>query len=259
MRLSLTIFILVFLFSCKQEYRKIIDTYSNGKIKVEYVYANKSNTARYQIIEYYPDGEISFKGTVENNKFVGVKCNYYENGELKQVDSLTRHCDLDFCCCDGKVLKYYSNGKPDQAFENRNGAANGLVHLYENDSSGRLGIIYTYSDDKKNGPYKRFYSSGQLYCSGTYRNDTLVGQVYYFKPNGDSLKINATWHGKEDFPSKKWLDNGEVFYATYLDNTYNKALYRWTDKLGKELRREIISLKTGGEWITAGGKWLTPN
>ena len=137
--------------------------------------------------------------------------------------------------------------------------ANGFVRLYENDSSGRLGIIFTYKDDKKNGTYKNFYNSGELYRLGTYRNDTLVNYVYYFEPNGDTMKINYTWEGKEDFPSKKWLDNGQIFYATYLDETYNRALYRWTDKAGKELRREIVSPKTGGEWITKDGKWTTPN
>jgi hypothetical protein len=40
---------------------------------------------------------------------------------LKEVDSIINPCDLDFCCCDGKVLKYNSNGKLDQTFENRNG------------------------------------------------------------------------------------------------------------------------------------------
>ena len=259
MRPSSIIIILTFLFGCKTEYRKTIDTYSDGKTKSEYVYPDKNDKSNYTIVEYYNNGQISFKGTVENNKFVGVKLNYYPNGNLKEVDSIINPCELNSCCCDGKVLKYYNNGKLDQTYENRNGMANGMVHLYENDSSGKLGIIYTYKDDKKNGTYKNFYNSGELYRLGTYRNDTLVDYIYYFEPNGDTMKINYTWKGKEDFPSKKWLDNGQIFYATYLDNTYNKALYRWTDKSGKELRREIVSPKTGGEWISKDGKWITPN
>jgi antitoxin component YwqK of YwqJK toxin-antitoxin module len=247
------------LFGCKTEYRKTIDSYSDGQTKVEYIYPDKNDTTNYSIIEYYDNGQISFKGTVENSKFVGIKLNYYPYGNLKEVDSIINPCDLNFCCCDAKVSKYYSNGKLDQTYENRNGMTNGLVYLYENDSSGKLGIIYTYKDDKKHGTYKNFYNSGELYRLGTYRNDTLVDFIYYFEPNGDTMKINYTWKGKEDFPSKKWLDNGEIFYATYLDTTYNKALYRWTDKAGKELRREIVSPKTGGEWITSNGKWITPN
>ncbi len=259
MRPSYIIIILTFLFGCKTENRKTIDTYSDGKTKSEYVYPDKNDKSNYTIIEYYNNGQISFKGTVEKNKFVDAKLNYYPNGSIKEIDSIINPCELNFCCCDGKVLKYYSNGKLDQTYENRNGMANGLVHLYENDSSGKLGIIYTYKDDKKNGVYKNFYNSGELYRLGTYRNDTLVDYIYYFERNGDTMKINYTWKGQEDFPSKKWLDNGQIFYATYLDSTFNRALYRWTDKAGNELKRQIVSPKTKGEWITSNGKWITPN
>ena len=73
------------------------------------------------------------------------------------------------------------------------------------------------------------------------------------------MKINYTWKGKDDFPLKKWLDNGQIFYAANLDDTYNKALYHWTDQSGKELRREIVSLIICGEWVTSNSKWITPN
>jgi len=103
------------------------------------------------------------------------------------------------------------------------------------------------------------YRSGLLYKIETFKNDTLVDYVYYFEETGDTMKINYTWKGKEDFPSKKWLANGQIFNATYLDSNYNKALYRWTDKSGKELRKEIVSSKKGGEWRTSDGNWITPN
>ena len=253
------ILLLTFLLGCKTEYRKTIDTYSNGKTKTEYVYPEKANQSKYTIIEYYDNGQVSFKATVDNNKFVGVKINYFENGNLKEVDSIINPCDLDNCCCDGKVSKYYTNGKLEQTFENKNGVANGQVVLYGTDSSGKVWSTRSYQDDKKNGITKTFYQSGKLYKVETFNNDTLIDYVYYFEETGDTMKINYTWKGKEDFPSKKWLDNGQIFYATYLDSSYNKALYRWTDKSGRELRKEIVSPKTGGEWITSNGKWITPN
>jgi antitoxin component YwqK of YwqJK toxin-antitoxin module len=259
MRTSLTLLLLILLRGCKTEYRKSIDTYSNGKTKIEYVYPDKANQSKYAIIEYYNDGQISFKATVDNNKFVGVKVNYFENGNLSEVDSITNPCDLNNCCCDGKVSKYYSNGKLEQSFENKNGNVDGQVLLYGSDSSGKLWSIRSYQEDKKNGVSKTFYESGKVYKIEKFSNDTLVDYVIYFQENGDTMKVNYTWKGNEDFPSKKWLESGQIFYATYLDNSYNKALYRWTDKAGKELRREIVSPKSGGEWITSNGKWLTPN
>ena len=143
------ILLFTFLFGCKVEYRKTIDTYPNGKIKIEYVYPDKDEKSKYTILEYYNNGQTSFKGTVDNNKFVGVKINYFENGSLKEVDSIITPCNLDFCCCDGKVLKYYSNGKLDKTIENRNGVANGQVILYDKDSSGRVASICSYKNDKK--------------------------------------------------------------------------------------------------------------
>jgi len=252
MQSRLTILTIVLFFGCKTEYRNVVDTYSNGKVKEEYVYPNKKDKSKFTIIEYYPNGQISFKGEVENNKFIGMKLNYYENGNLKEVDSILNSCNLDFCCCDGFVKKYYSNGKPDQTFENRNGVANGLVSLYSNDSSGKLVTVSAYQEGKKNGISKTYYDNGKLYKLCSYKNDTAIGHIYYFETNGDTMKIYSTWKGHEDFPTKKWLTNGQIFYATYLDSTYNKVLYRWTDKAGLELKRQI-PIHTKGE------KWVTPN
>jgi len=168
-------------------------------------------------------------------------------------------CLLDFCCCDGKVLKYYRNGNLDQTFENRNGVANGFVTLYDNDSSGTVNSIHTYKNDKKNGVSKSFYKSGKLFKLSNYKNDILTDKVYYFEENGDTMKIYNTWKGKEDFPTKKWLQNGQLFYAEYIDTTYDVAIYRWTDKNGKELERKKITHKKVGEWVSKEHKWLTPN
>jgi antitoxin component YwqK of YwqJK toxin-antitoxin module len=185
MRYSLTILILIFFFSCKTEYRKVIDSYSYGKIKEEFVYPDKKDTSKYTILDYFKNGKISFQGTVENGKFVGAKLSYYDNGSLKQVDSIINTCDLDFCCCDGKVFKYYSNGKLDQTFENRNGVTNGLVTLYYSDSSGILDMIGTFKNGKSNGLSKGFYKSGKLHSIAMYKDDSLIN-IHYFKENGDT-------------------------------------------------------------------------
>ena len=253
------ILIITLFFSCKTEYKKVIESFPNGKVKIENVYPDKNDKSKYIIIEYYQNGQISFKGTVENKKFIGVKLNYYENGNLKEIDSILNPCPLDFCCCDGKVINYYSNGKLDQTYEIKDGIADGLVYNYDYDSSGNLNEMFTYKKGKRNGIYKSFYSLGKLYEQGTYNNDTLIDHIYYFEQNGDTMKIYYTWKGKEDFPTKKWLTNGQIFYATYLDSTYKKALYRWTDKNGKELERKVITNKQIGEWVSKEHKWLTPN
>jgi antitoxin component YwqK of YwqJK toxin-antitoxin module len=241
MRQTFIILTITLFFCCKTEIRETIETFPNGKVKTEYVYYEKKINDDYTIIDYFENGQIKFKGTVKNKKFVGEKFNYYDNGILKEVDSIINPCDLDFCCCDGKVFKYYRNGKLDQTFENRNGVANGLVSIYDTDSSGTLWHTSFYSDNHRNGEYKEFYKSGKLYKLGTYRNDTLVGNMYYFKENGDTSKYFFHFKGKQDFPAKKWLANGQIFYATYTDSSYKNVLYRWTDEDGNEIKREQIT------------------
>lgn len=250
---------LIAIFGCKREFKETIETFPNGQVKIEFIYSDQKNKDNYTIIHYYENGQIKFKGTVKNKKFIGEKLNYYENGNFSQIDSIISPCELDFCCCDGKVTRYYSNGELNQTFENRDGVANGLVTLYDDDSSGVLNSIYVYKDGEKNGVAKKFYSSGKLFKLSKFKNDTLVDKVYYFEESGDTMKIYNTWKGNEDFPTKKWLTNGQIFYAEYIDSSYNIALYRWTDKNGKELRREVVENQKSGEWVSKDNHWLTPN
>lgn len=236
----LSLIFLIVITGCNSEYKTVEKKFPNGTTAIEYVYPNKENKNNYNIIEYYDNGKVAFKGFVENDKFVRIKLNYYDNGNLESVDSIMQPCNLNDCCCDGKVFKYYANGKLKKTFELKNGVGNGLVTFYFEDSSGKKNITYTYKDDLKNGPFISYYPSGAIFSKGEYRNDIAIGKHYIFKENGDTLKIYHTYNGKDDFPLKKWLKNGEIFYATYIDSSYNKVLYRWTTKEGVELKKEII-------------------
>jgi antitoxin component YwqK of YwqJK toxin-antitoxin module len=232
---------IILLFGCKTEVRETVETFPNGKVKSEYVYSNKENKNNYTIIDYFENGQVKFKGTVKDGKFVGAKLNYYENGNLSEVDSIINPCVLDFCCCDGTVFKYFRNGKLDQTYEIRNGVANGLVTIYDRDSLGRVILTTEYKDDKKNGIEIDYFESGSIYSISEFKNDTVVNYIYYFKENGDTSKYFFHFKGKQDFPVKKWLENGQIFYAAYIDSSYKKVLYRWTDKGGNEIKREIIT------------------
>ena len=243
------IILIFFLFGCKTEIRETAETYPSGKIKTEYVYADKKNKSNYTIIEYYENGQIEFKGTVKDGEFFGVKLNYYDNGNLRSVDSIINPCAIDFCCCDGKVIRYFRNGQFDQTFENRNGVANGLVSIFDRDSTGRLIRTTEYKDDRKNGIEKLFFENGNIYSVQEFKNDTAVNFIYYFNENGDTAKYFYHFKGNKDFPAKKWLENGEIFYANYVDSNYKVALFRWTDTNGKEIKREIIRTEKGKNYV----------
>lgn len=247
-KLLASIFVFTLLINCKQntEFKMVRETYSNGKTKVEFVYQNKEDKKSYIHKEYHENGKLSFIATVESGMFVGLKQTFNEDGKLMQVDSLTKPCELEFCCCDGLVKKYKANGKMEQSFENKNGVANGLVTFY-NDSTEKPDIIYTYLNNKRNGAYISFYPSGKVFSKGTFKNDTLVGYQYFFKENGDTLKYNYSFNGKMDFPYKKWLDNGQVLTG-YYSSEYEEVTYVWYDKLGKEIKRQIANI-SGKNWV----------
>ena len=227
----------------KTEQRTTQEKYSSGKIKTEFVYADKSDSLNYLIYDYFENGKIEFKGIVENGKFVGQKTTYYENGNTKQIDSLDKPCLLDYCCCDGKVTKFDSTGLLDESYYNKNGVADGLVTLY--DSLGKVQVIHTYSNGKLNGLTVSYYPSGKIYSTGTYRNDTLIGFRYYFKENGDSLKYHYAYNETPDFPYKKWLENGQVLTGDYTNAKHDKALYIWFDSTGKEIKRQVAKSQNG--------------
>lgn len=229
------------LLGCKTEVRETTETYPSGKIMTEYVYADKKSKRDYTIIEYFENGQVKFKGTVKDGNFYGVKLNYYDNGNLRSVDSIINPCAIDFCCCDGKVIRYYRNRQLDQTFENRNGVANGLVSIFDRDSTGRLIRTTEYKDDRKNGIEKLFFENGSIYSIQEFKDDTAINYIYYFKENGDTLKYFNHFKGKKDFPAKKWLENGQIFYATYVDSNYKEVLFRWTDKNGNEIKRQIVN------------------
>jgi antitoxin component YwqK of YwqJK toxin-antitoxin module len=144
--------------------------------------------------------------------------------------------------CDGKLSTYYRNGKLKYEYNIINGEKDGEEITYSHDSTERISAIYKYKNGKLDGDYKIYRRSGRYLNTGIYVNDTIAGNECYFDSNGDSLQTIFYIKGKEDSPMKKWLRNGQIFHADYLDETHKKVLYRWTDNFGKEVKREIATI-----------------
>jgi len=126
----------IFFLGCSSDSKDIFEKYSDGSPKAVRIYKNSNDSSNYQLIWYFENGQIKFEGTVKENKFIGKKINYYNNGNLREIDSLIKPCDLNFCCCDGKVILFDSTGKKKEEFENRNGVENGLSVIF--DTAGRI-------------------------------------------------------------------------------------------------------------------------
>ncbi len=238
-------YILLIIFSnCNSKYDVTTSTYSNGNPKTILTYKNKSNKSYYDITWFYETGEIDFKATVLANKFIGNKINYYRNGKVKEIDSLAFPCELNFCCCDGKVTRYDSLGNLSEYWYNKNGLEEGYVYVFK--SNGKLDHISTFVAGKKYGIEKGYHDNGQLEVLANYENDTIIGIIYFFKENGDTLKYYNHFQGKIDFPYKKWLEDGRILWGDYSDKTESTVLWIWYDRNYKELKRITKSRSDNG-------------
>jgi len=224
---------LICLTSCK--HTEVTERYSNGKPKEVRTYLNKDSTD-FKIVQYYPSGQISFEGNVVNKLFVGQKINYYENGKIKQIDSLHKPCALDFCCCDGLVRRYRENGTLQETFINKNGVEAGLVFTY--DTLGRLETKYEMINGRKNGQAEKYFEDGTLAFKATFHNETIQGYAVYFYGNGDTLKMMKYNGNNMDFPYFKWLKNGQIIKGEVIDNG-KQILWTWMDK-----QRIVLKTKT---------------
>ena len=233
---TLHILITILLFvSCKTEYKDVIEKYNDGKPKDVHIYKSNDNKKNYQIIRYFQNGKIQFIGIVKNGKFIGQKINYNSNGKLKQIDSLINPCELDFCCCDGRVTKFDTNGKILVDYENKNGVENGLVRTY--DKNGKLKDSYYMNNGKKNGIGHLYFDNGTLQSNVEYENDLVKGEEILFDKKGDTTAIFYYKDHIHQFPMKFWKDKNIKLYGDLIPNS-NKVLWIWKNDNGIELKRQ---------------------
>lgn len=233
---TLHIIIVILIFTgCKTEYKEVVEVYKNGNPKDVRIYENKNNKKDYRMVRYFENGQAQFQGTVKNEKFIGEKLNYYNNGKLKQVDSLIKPCDLDFCCCDGKVTRFDTSGKITEDYENRNGIENGLVRTY--DKNGKLKDSYYMTNGKKNGIARRYFDNGKMQSIVEYENDLVKGVEILFNKKGDTTAVFYYEDHINQFPMKFWKDGNIKLYGNLIPKS-NKVLWMWKNDKGIELKRK---------------------
>jgi antitoxin component YwqK of YwqJK toxin-antitoxin module len=228
--------------------QEILETHSNGTPKTVKIYLNDEND-KYIYKDFYKDGTLEFEGKVVNDKFVEYKKSYFSNGNFKETLELADSADLDYCCPDGFYHVYHENGQLKETHYKKKGVFNGPVYKY--DTSGIKTGIYETSDDKKNGITKTFYQNGATKALKEYKNDTLIGTVYYFTEKGDSLKRHSLYRGKIDFPIKYWKDNGTSLFGEYNNDNKYQIKWTWRDSLNNITKEEIAD--------TINGQFVTPN
>ena len=152
---------------------------------------------------WYPNGQISKKGTyIENNK----------EGTFYNWDSL------------GNLISEIDYSK---------GQYNGLYcDWYKN---GQLKDSYNYSFNKQNGLYKSWYKNGQLKDSINYLYDKLNGVVVSFYNNGNILR--------NDLYMNDSLVKGACFTKNGNDTTYFPYIEKADFVRGLNGFRNYVQLK----------------
>ncbi len=204
------------LFSCGTKQKvKIISKYPNGNVKEIYTYGNPSDSLSYLDTRFHNNGKILYRGHLDNGKKEGAWVWYFPNGFLEDSaiyhkgdfigrrvhwDSLGRLSELEIingpcydCCCDGIVIRYYTNGKTESEAYMHGGKENGkYVFYYDN---GQPKKEEYFNEGAKEGKYYEWHPNGKQWVTGFYKNDNMDSIWTWFDTTGKIESIQLRKNG----------------------------------------------------------------
>lgn len=240
--------------------------YPFGKIKNIAHYRNDTLHGAYMI--YFENGQLKEKGAYTNGKIQGTVSVYHENGALKKKMNLVdgkMNGELKIYFVNGQlktienfkkgkvrgpVIDYYENGH--LAFEgnyNEKGNLDGEVKMYFKDHEGKLKIKRDYENGNKTGPYKEYYSNGQLYIEGFTVNNKFEKKFKSYYKNGNLKTEGTSVGGSRTGKWKSYHPNGELKEELVLNNNVKDGSYLNYSKDGQLLEKgNYDSDKRVGAW-----------
>jgi uncharacterized protein len=221
MKSIFTFLSLLTLVSCHQtETKKVIEKFDNGKDGIVLYYKDSSDTLNYRKEAFYKSGEKYYVGQVTNGKKDGIwiwwytngnkkdQCKYLvgfyvdtvfhwcDNGQLKQIEIVkAQNVGQDDCCnCNGKIIRYYENGKIKEQFTN-------LGNLTQDTSkswfdNGQLEYYAYFKNGKEEGNSEWFYSNGAKKTKGQYIKGLLEGDVFHWDSLGKVTAVETYKNGQ---------------------------------------------------------------
>lgn len=157
----------------------------------------------------FDNGQLCRKGYYKNGKSFGNQEEYYKNGQLKSKG---------YWCPDKGRLQikefYFEDGQRRMELSEEIEQLSILTgYVYER---GKEGGIKYWLNPKENehgdieGPYKRYYITGELYCEGN-EKDYFEEGIYkeYFK-NGQLKKLKTYEDGYLTGPSESYTEDGNL-------------------------------------------------
>jgi antitoxin component YwqK of YwqJK toxin-antitoxin module len=172
---------------------------------------------------FYKSGELESKTYFKNGEKVGVYTSYHENGKMKcqgfYLNDVRR----------GEWKWWYSNGNPDEVDYFQKGIANGIVEVWNPDSTANYEVRYImgdmrdyyYYDDKGNEIFKIETQNGSgkfqvkdpeshLTFSGTYKHGNLDGKSKTTTESGVVLAELNYQEGERNGVCKYKYPNGAL-------------------------------------------------
>jgi antitoxin component YwqK of YwqJK toxin-antitoxin module len=193
----------------------------------------------YEIINYYDNGNISRKATVVNYKYVGAKFFYFKSGKIAQIDSIENSCDTNFYNCDGKIVRYYENGKISQRYTVKNNEFEGLSEQY--DANGLIVKRYMMiNDSTKTGIYEEFHKNGMISLKSTKQNNMLCGLVYLFDERGDTTQYFESDSDKISLPYKTWKIDRRALLIKFSNPQKDSIMYEWFNNKGILIKSKTL-------------------
>ncbi|MCI5054994.1 MAG: hypothetical protein MRY83_02735 [Flavobacteriales bacterium] len=256
-----------------------INTYKNGFInrREKINRKNKEGNKTGMWVEFFPCDEpcsiefrVKWSGRFKNGVKNGIFREYDIKGELlsstnyvdgKVVDNVASEFQTE-----SKEEKY-PNGNVKSQLNFRNGRQHGVSKYFKEDGSVDKVEIYEYGtklgegklDEKgiKNGPWKEYYSTGELRAEGTYKGGLRVGVWVFYHLNGkveQKGKYDAAGRPSGDW--KWYYDNGAVqreesFYAGKEEGT----LIEYNDTGRVISQGEYLDGEREGEWFYQMGDY----
>lgn len=182
-------------------------------------YVNAQNELQY-VEFYYPNGNISSKGYLRNNKPDGYWITFYENGNIKsegnrknfELDSLWKFYDengnivLEVNYCAGKKcgnrITYTENEVIVEQFEND--VKNGYTYIYTKD--GKLKRKTFFANGLEEGDSYEYDTDGRIITIFQYRKGYLISREYINRYNSQGKKHGVWVEFYEDGKIKERQD-----------------------------------------------------
>ncbi len=176
---------------------------ANGK----YVEYKEVHGKEYEFYFSFKDGKQvgDFKTHVEESGLIVVGT-YGENSRLIGLVNY-------YSCNTGEESLLYSDD-----YENAPEGYDTLTTFYN--EQGYIENITTTINGKKEGQFKKFYSDGSLYETGTYENDFTVGEVITYDEAGN-IKLKIDYATTDEQQVYTDTNTGKQYTNTYTASVYH--------------------------------------